>query len=291
MGQIQHSFRRYEKKFLLTQAQYEAILPQLRGYMLPDEYGAYTICNIYYDTDTFELIRTSLEKPAYKEKFRLRSYGVPDENGRVFAELKKKFQGVVYKRRVEDRPAAITDFVENGRLLNENPQIQREILWFLHCVRPEPKVFIAYDRTAFAGAEEPALRVTFDRNLRYRTERLNLMEGDDGLPVLPDGRIVMEMKAPVSLPLWMVSLLGEHQIYSTSFSKYGTCYQRHLLPGRFPNIMERTSNAPLRGTTRKKGVIYYAEQYFDNTRYPDTSSGVSADSYGDGRGNGSRIPV
>lgn len=75
MAAIQYSFQRHEKKFLLTPEQYRAILPLLAERMEADRYGEYTICSLYYDTPAFDLIRASVQKPPYKEKFRLRSYG------------------------------------------------------------------------------------------------------------------------------------------------------------------------------------------------------------------------
>ena len=76
-----NTFKRYELKFLLNDEQYNSILPVIHQYMNPDKYCVggkeYGIYNIYYDTDDNYLIRTSLEKPYYKEKIRLRSYYSP----------------------------------------------------------------------------------------------------------------------------------------------------------------------------------------------------------------------
>ncbi|MCD7825230.1 MAG: polyphosphate polymerase domain-containing protein [Clostridiaceae bacterium] len=230
MERVQYSFKRYEKKFLLTPEQYRAILPVLKEKLAEDGYGVHTVCNLYFDTDNFDLIRRSVEKPPYKEKFRLRSYGVPEQDSIVFAEIKKKFNGVVYKRRVDAPPQAIYAFVQDGQRLHQDPQIQREIQWFLQMYQPEPKVFIGYERLAMNGLEDPALRVTFDWNIRWRSDRLDLCEGDAGEPVLSGKQIVMEVKTPSAIPLWLVSLLSEYQIYSTGFSKYGTCYQQYIAP-------------------------------------------------------------
>lgn len=93
MAEIQSSFRRVEKKFVLTEKEYEILLPVITQHMVSDQYGEYTICNIYYDTDSYELIRKSIEKPVYKEKFRVRSYGVPSDTDMIFAEIKKKYKG------------------------------------------------------------------------------------------------------------------------------------------------------------------------------------------------------
>ena len=225
---IQCSFKRYEKKYLLTPAQYEAVRKGIEIHMVPDQYSRYTICNVYYDTDDFTLIRTSLEKPVYKEKLRVRSYGAAEDDSRVFVELKKKFDGVVYKRRVVMNAADAVSYLDGDEPGGES-QIHREIDWFMHTYRPTPKVFIAYDREAYAGRDNPDLRITFDTNLRGRMERVDLRSGDDGQPILPDGQILMEIKIPGTAPLWLARLLSENGIFSTSFSKYGAYYKQYVL--------------------------------------------------------------
>ena len=227
--QIQNCFERYEKKYRLTAAQQRLLLEGMRPYMKKDDYGAYTICNIYYDTDDWRLIRTSLEKPVYKEKLRVRSYGVPEENGKVFVELKKKYDGVVYKRRVTMAADVVTPFLTGELPEDSFGQIGQEILWFQHFYHAEPKVFIGYDRLAFAGIDDPALRITFDTGLRWRTTGLDLRLGDHGTPVDAPDMILMEIKIPGVCPLWLSRLLSQAEVFPTSFSKYGACYQNHIL--------------------------------------------------------------
>ncbi|MCI9078383.1 MAG: polyphosphate polymerase domain-containing protein [Lachnospiraceae bacterium] len=229
MAGIEYTFKRYEKKFLLSLGQYEEMLPRLKQQMEADGYGLHTICNIYFDTDNFDLIRTSIEKPPYKEKFRLRSYGTPGSNDNIFAEIKKKFNGIVYKRRIALRQHEINDFFNGGEILHENRQIQREIHWFFRMYNIEPKVFIGYERIAFAGRDNPGLRITFDKNIRWRTEELDLYAGDKGQLVMEDNKIVMEIKFPQAAPLWLASLLSEFKVYPHSFSKYGTCYKKYII--------------------------------------------------------------
>ena len=154
-AQIKTCFERYEKKYRLTAEQQRAILQGMAPYMKKDAYGAYTICNIYYDTPDWRLIRTSLEKPVYKEKLRVRSYGVPGEDGRVFVELKKKYDSVVYKRRVTMRADEAVPFLAGQLPDGSFGQIGQEIRWFQQRYRTQPGVFIAYDRLAFAGIDEP----------------------------------------------------------------------------------------------------------------------------------------
>ena len=229
MANIQSCFKRYEKKYCLTLAQQQAILQGMRPYMKKDAYGQYIICNIYYDTDDWRLIRTSLEKPLYKEKLRVRSYGTPAPDGDVFVEIKKKYDGVVYKRRIT-APADEVDFLLSGFCpAGSQGQIGREIRWFQRQNRTRPKVFIGYDRLAFAGVDDPDLRITFDTNIRWRTTDLDLRCGDYGAPLGGYGDVLMEIKIPGTAPLWLGHLLSTAGVFSTSFSKYGTCYSRHIL--------------------------------------------------------------
>lgn len=228
-AQVQTNFKRYEKKFFLSNEQYRLFNEKIKPFVTPDEYGEYTICNIYYDTDDFRLIRASIEKPVYKEKLRVRSYGVPKENGKVFVELKKKYDGVVYKRRVTTSPSLVGPLLNGIRKADENEQIVNEIAYFQRFYNVSPKVFIGYDRKAFKGKENEELRITFDSNMRFRLDDLKLTSGDYGEPIISDNKILMEIKIPGTCPLWLSHILNELKINSVSFSKYGTCYREHIL--------------------------------------------------------------
>ena len=227
--QIKTCFKRYEKKYFLTMNQYEMFKERISSHVRPDDYPEYTLCNLYYDTDNYSLIRASLEKPVYKEKLRIRSYGVPGADDKVFVELKKKYEGVVYKRRVTMRNNTAQAFLKGVKSNDNVNQISKEIDYFQSFWKTVPKVFIAYDREALQGTEDPELRITFDTNLRYRLDRLSLSEGDDGLPLLNNGMILMEIKIPDACPLWLSRTLSELEIRPVSFSKYGTCYENHIL--------------------------------------------------------------
>ena len=227
---VQSCFARCEKKYMLTRSQCDALMARIGAHLKEDRYPIYTICNIYYDTDDYRLIRASLEKPVYKEKLRVRSYGVPGETDSVFVELKKKFDGVVYKRRVTAELPLVEPLL-SGVLDNDAfGQIGREIEWFQRCNRTVPKVFIGYDREAFAGLDDPELRVTFDTRLRWRETKLDLSYGDHGRFLLPEDAVLMEVKLPSACPLWLSRALSDLSIYPTSFSKYGECYRTCLLP-------------------------------------------------------------
>lgn len=221
-------FERIEKKYLLSEAQYIAVRSLLTAHMKPDSYGAYTISNIYYDTPDYRLIRTSLEKPRYKEKLRLRCYGVPDASSTVFLELKKKVNGVVYKRRTALPLVQAEAYLAGSGRPGADCQILREIDWFLSRNAVMPKIMLSYDRSALYGLDDRALRVTFDRNIRFRQDALSLACGSAGTPILPADTVLMEIKIPGAMPCWMAKLLSQCRAYPSSFSKYGRCYADHI---------------------------------------------------------------
>ncbi len=237
MSDIQSCFKRYEKKYLLTPEQYRVMRFGMAQFMKPDAHPRYSIGNIYYDTENFDLIRASLEKPVYKEKLRMRSYGVPGSRDSVFVEIKKKYDDVVYKRRVTMEMMSAERYLR-GAQGGDGSQISREIDWFLHLYRPEPKVFIAYDREAYAAADGGELRITFDTALRARSNDLDLRLGDHGVPLLTDERILMEIKIPGVSPLWLARLLSENRIFPTSFSKYGEYYKQFVLGGKSAEVQK-----------------------------------------------------
>ena len=226
---INYIFERIEKKYLLNEEKYQALLKVLLKYMQEDEYGLTTICNIYFDTENNDLIRKSIDKPKYKEKLRLRSYGVPKDEDRVFIEIKKKYDGVVYKRRVSMNLKEANEYLDYGIKPNKTNQIMKEIEYFISYHKPKPKLFLAYDRVAYYGKEDSNLRVTVDRNIRSRDYDLDLSKGDYGDRLLDNDMYIMEIKIPMAMPMWLTKELTRLQIFPTSFSKYGNIYKKNLI--------------------------------------------------------------
>ena len=229
MSETVFTFKRFEKKYLLSAEQFAALWERMAPHLEPDEYPRSTVCSIYYDTADYGLIRHSLDAPVYKEKLRLRSYNVPGRTDPVFVELKKKYRGVVYKRRVSLPEEQAARWLDEGEKPEEDSQMIREIQWLLESVKPRAKVFLACDRYAFRDREEAELRITFDRDIRWRETELDLCAGDAGEPLLEPGQVLMEVKIPGAAPLWLAHLLSELRLFPTSFSKYGTCYREHIL--------------------------------------------------------------
>lgn len=221
-------FERIEKKYMLTTAQHQALTEAFVGRLAQDAYGLHTISNLYMDTDDFALIRASIDKPVYKEKLRLRAYGTPKAEDTVFLELKKKFKGIVYKRRAQLTEAEAMDWLLDDVHPEADGQILQEIDWFMRRYNVSPKAFIAYDRVALAGVEDSSIRVTFDDNIRWRGTQLDLTKGSWGMPLLPQGQMIMEVKVSGAMPIWLAHAFSELDIMPTSYSKYGACYKQHL---------------------------------------------------------------
>lgn len=230
----QGTFERIEKKYLLSTAQYEALTAACYGRLIQDHYGLHTISNLYLDTEDYALIRASIEKPVYKEKMRIRSYGMARPDSTVFVELKKKYDGIVYKRRVPMTLAEMETYFARGQHPDASGQILREIDYFMDFYgQPKPRAFIAYERVALFGAEDAGLRVTFDTNVRYRGQQLDLTHGTWGVELLGRDEVLMEVKAPGAIPVWLCEIFSALRIRPVSYSKYGTAYRMLIQPACF----------------------------------------------------------
>ena len=237
----QYIFSRTEKKYAVPPHLYEEIKARVLTFMNADPtYPVYTLCNVYFDSDGYDLARRSIEKPTvFKEKLRVRSYGTPTSDSKVYVEVKKKYKGVVYKRRAGMTYAEAQDFLLRG-IPPKDTQIIRELAYTTRVYDLKPKVYLAYDREAFSGKENPELRLTFDNHIRFRLEDIALSGGTHGTELLPDGTRIMEIKAVGSFPPEILRLLADFQLTPFSFSKYGTIYKQYILNAQSLPLKELT---------------------------------------------------
>ena len=216
-------FKRYELKYMIDRQQYDQLISVMENYMIRDHFAHSSIHNLYLDTPDYHLIKTSLEKPVYKEKIRIRSYGDHPDDPDVFVELKKKYHGVVYKRRIE--VIGSIDLYGLDHIDVDQCQIAQEINYVLsYYPMIKPRVFLAYQRDSYQGIQDKDLRITFDTNMVYRDHDLSLQRSTRDHPLLTDDHVLMEVKMIRSMPLWLVHWLSDHTIYKTSLSKYGAAY-------------------------------------------------------------------
>ena len=222
---MSETFDRVEKKYLLDKSQYEDILSKIQEFVEPDKFFDADIRSIYYDNDSFQMIRRSIEKPDYKEKIRIRSYGEPLDDDMVFVEFKKKLNGVVYKRRTKAKYSDLLDNIKNAEFKDE--QIGNEIKYAIdYYGGVKPAIYIGCNRTSYSGKDNKRLRITFDKDLRYRMKHLAL-KSDVSDQVLSD-KIIMEIKAEKAMPLWLTKILDEAKAYPRGFSKVGTAFEKQV---------------------------------------------------------------
>lgn len=221
---MEKSFKRYEIKYLITINQYINLMNYLSDKVEKDVFYKSTIYNVYYDTDNFELIRKSIEKPIYKEKLRIRSYDKPTLDSSVYVELKKKYNHIVYKRREK---IAYKYVLNNSFLEGAETQIDKEIKYFNDFYGGlTPKMFLSYEREAYYFKDNKQIRITFDTNIKYRTENVNLLSSISDIKLLPNNLVLMELKVPFSIPYNLAKYLSSEKIFKRPFSKYGTAYKQ-----------------------------------------------------------------
>ncbi|MDE6728047.1 MAG: polyphosphate polymerase domain-containing protein [Oscillospiraceae bacterium] len=224
-----NTFKRREMKFLLDERQYNEVINAVSGFMTEDEFGLHTIMNIYLDNRNNDLIRSSLGKPIYKEKVRLRCYGKSAENdSAAFLEIKKKYRGLTYKRRLESTYKELFDYITDGTIPETRGQVFDELDYLIKRMKLTPKIVICYDRRAFYGNSDREFRLTLDGNIRYRRGNLDLRSGDGGEYLMCQPFRVMEVKSVGAIPLELVRILSGLKIYHGSFSKYGSIYSSEV---------------------------------------------------------------
>lgn len=223
-------FKRLEKKYIITEQQRDLLVKALEEHIKPDAFDESTINNIYFDTPDFRLIRASIEKPTvYKEKLRIRSYGVPEPDSKVFVELKKKYKGIVYKRRVDMTYEQAIEYLCKHNAPPVPTQVTAEIDSFMEFYKKlRPAVSLFYDRTAYYSKDDPELRLTFDTNIRFRNSQLDLQYGDFGTVIMNSENCILEIKCIDAMPLWLTGELDRLGIFPSSYSKYGTAYKYML---------------------------------------------------------------
>jgi hypothetical protein len=219
---------------MLTKKQQRAVLEAMAPYMELDEFGHTTIRNLYLDTDNYRLVRQSIEKPVYKEKLRIRSYKQVGVNDKVFIEIKKKYDDIVYKRRESLTLGETEIWLKRGIDFPKQTQIGREIDYFFEYYKTlEPRVYLSYEREAFYSLDGSDFRVTFDENILARREELSLSSEPWGEKLIDDGYVLMEIKTSGGIPLWLTSVLSQLKVYKNSFSKYGEAYANMIYKDDF----------------------------------------------------------
>ncbi len=225
-----HTFERREKKMLIDNTQVNDFVNDILEYMTPDEYNVggepYMISNIYFDDDGDNVIRHSVSKPQFKEKLRIRSYGVPDKDTKVYIEIKRKLKGIGTKRRAKLPLWQLNEYLEMGKhpdgIKYIDEQVLREIDYYRATYHVSPKIYISYMRNAYFGKEDKKFRLTLDKEITTRRYDLDLSLGSYGEQLLPEGKTLLEVKFEGAVPLWFARIMSKYSLSFTPYSKYGT---------------------------------------------------------------------
>ena len=235
---FKEKFKRYEKKYLVHISKLDELNNAFRKFLKPDIYPKSTISNLYFDTENYCMIRNSIDKSEYKEKLRMRSYDSnPNNESLVFLEIKKKFEKIIYKRRMSTTLKKGNKYlIEHKKNILEDTQIKQEIDYMFRLnSNLKPMMYIYYDRFSMQGIEDSNLRITLDYNITYRNYDLDIKNGVYGNKLLDDDLIIMEIKVSGAYPLWLTEILDKCNLYPIPFSKYGTAYKQLIERGDINN--------------------------------------------------------
>lgn len=238
-------FNRIEKKYLMSRDDKRRLLKQIKRELNKDSYHKTDILNLYFDNSEYDLITQSIDWVDYKLKVRARSYVGYDK---VFMEIKTKLharaandideeneENIGYKRRVLlshdefsrliNEEANVSELVAESSINEHDLQIAREIDYLIKHFKLKPRILVSYHRESYRGKDD--LRITFDSNLKYRTDSLRFEKTKHDKMYFKDNRnIIMEVKASGAIPFWLSRILSEQQLYPEQFSKIGKIYER-----------------------------------------------------------------
>jgi hypothetical protein len=226
-------FTREEIKYQITSKIADILMCEFNKRLTPDMFPKYKVHTIYYDNDNDGIITHSIQKPViFKEKLRLRFY----ENNNVlnpfgYFELKRKYDGTVYKKRIKLSPSQAEELLQGKSALEvlDETQISIEILAFLKRTNAKPKIYIGFERHAYEEKPEMDLRVTLDTDIASRRKGLGLRSSTLDVPLFLGKTFVLEIKSSLAYPMWLAELLSKHKIYPIPFSKWGAIYEKELL--------------------------------------------------------------
>ncbi len=226
-------FNRFELKYSITAAQWEAVKRDLADHMLADgnsaDDGFYDIASLYYDTPDLAFMRSKREGIKFRRKLRIRHYGTSegavDDEQPVFIEIKQRINRTTQKRRLT-LPLHAACALCDGHLEEtiDDPtdsQAAEEVLFLARSLDLRPTCLVGYRREAFVGSRyEPGLRVTFDNSLWAAQPEGGLSLAGTRHAIVPPQAFLMEVKTNNAVPVWLASMLARHRCTLIRYSKY-----------------------------------------------------------------------
>ncbi|MFA7674409.1 MAG: polyphosphate polymerase domain-containing protein [Clostridia bacterium] len=259
-------FNRYEEKYIMNSEQFKAFLHKADIYAKPDEHctngDMYSVTNIYFDNDNYDLVRMSNQKPYYKQKVRLRGYSGIKPEDFVYLEVKKKVGGLVNKRRTCITLREAADYIDLGRIPRRisNMQVFNELDYLFSLYDLKPKMMLCYDRIAYNSKGGHDIRITVDNNIRFKKSGINMCDTAGLIKLTDDDTWIVEIKTGDSIPLWCTRILSEMDVISSSFSKYGNAYE-YCVKNRIENEGEKIICLRKYSEAQPKKQLHLFSQY------------------------------
>ena len=196
-------------------------------YFEKNKYYYSEIRNIYFDNINEDIINSCYEYNNYRFKYRIRSYNeIINDDDIIFLELKTKLNAISYKRRAILTNIEYKNYINLNVFPSKDIQIMKEIDYVIKSKKLHPNIYIAYDRFSYFCKENQNFRLTFDFNLRYRFNDLELKDSDNDKTYFKNNYYIMEIKTDSALPIWFCDYLTSHKLYSESFSKIKKIYEK-----------------------------------------------------------------
>jgi SPX domain protein involved in polyphosphate accumulation len=217
---------------MLSIQQAQEFRQSLLRYLAPDENGdkggTYGVASLYFDSPDLRCYWEKINGIRFRRKLRIRRYqtGVSlTQDSPVFVEVKQRLNRVTQKRRLCLPFRDALDFClrrHARQCINSENPVEAEILSMCYWYDLRPASVVMYNRQALVGSDlDIGLRVTFDRDLRYRTHDLDLANQDvAGYFLFPPDRVIMEIKVNERAPYWLTELAAKHNLNLVRVSKY-----------------------------------------------------------------------
>lgn len=234
-------FCRYELKYRITETKARALAAYVQPYIHPDRYAKtqpgyqYPISSLYMDSSSLTLCSETLRGKKNRFKLRIRGY---DDNPQspVFLEVKRRINNVILKSRVMAEKEALTRIL-NGRYTpsytyEKDRQAFQQFMLYVTSLNARPVVLIRYMRQAFEGDSDNRVRITFDRQLSFKTTRQPTvcLNGSGWKSVTMDF-VILEIKFTARYPLWLSDMVKIFDLKQSAMSKYVSSVQQSCALG------------------------------------------------------------
>ncbi|MBU0713040.1 polyphosphate polymerase domain-containing protein [bacterium] len=239
------TIRRYELKYTIT----ESMASEIRDYIsnicsldphVPPGDSGYVVNNLYFDTPDLKFYNDTKFRKLTRFKPRARYYGMTVSDF-IWPEIKYRHAHIIWKMRyklpIQDWTTLFYPQMTEAGKYKFKSQLDRfdEIIYWYNA---QSKLHVRYFREPFVSNLENYGRITFDRNLCYRSipgsidldyNEYDMLYYDDPITTLNfESPVLLEIKVESLLPWWVVELIRKFNLVQRPFSKYCYGIDHHL---------------------------------------------------------------